>query len=172
MLAEVLDERGMAAQRGNLTITHFANRVVPLVRYSTGDAGRIDKGPCDCGRPYARIRDIDGRISLMVKMADGTEMTSILIPHVLKDYPWAQEFQAEQAPAAGKLIVRIRRDEKAFNEESFARLRRAMEGLLKGGAEVQWRFGERFLPVPTGKHVSFVSTIPRGRRPDARADDP
>jgi phenylacetate-CoA ligase len=155
---ETLDSRGAPALQGNLTVTYFANRVVPLIRYSTGDAASIDPSPCACGLPYVRVRNLEGRIASLILMADGKSMTSLLLPHILKDYDWIEEYQAEQ-PVRGKLIIRIRRNDARFSQESLVRLKEKFGQLAGPGLEVQWRFGEPFLQVPAGKHVCFISTM-------------
>lgn len=58
---EVLDPRThapvAAGDRGVITITSLVHEVMPLVRYVTGDLGRIDPRGCDCGHrgPVAEV---------------------------------------------------------------------------------------------------------------------
>ncbi len=61
---EVVDDAGNAvAPGGSGTIvgTGFLNRVMPFLRYATDDVATLVDGPCECGRPYPRVRDIEGR---------------------------------------------------------------------------------------------------------------
>jgi phenylacetate-CoA ligase len=61
---EVVDDAGRPVGpggRGTLVGTGFMNRVMPFVRYATDDRATLVEGACACGRPYPRVRDIEGR---------------------------------------------------------------------------------------------------------------
>lgn len=45
-----------------LIVTDLINHGMPLLRYETGDSGRLIEEPCPCGRGLARIGDLSGRI--------------------------------------------------------------------------------------------------------------
>ncbi len=61
---EVLSEEGRACgagERGELVGTGLLNRVLPLIRYRTGDRARLLDSPCDCGRRFDRFDEVEGR---------------------------------------------------------------------------------------------------------------
>lgn len=157
-LFEVLDDAGKPAEYGNLTITFFPNRVVPLIRYSIGDGGSLDTSPCPCGLPFVRIRSIGGRLASGIVLRNGRKVTSLTLPHVLKDYPWIREYQAEQN-VVNQLIIRVRRDDSCFSQESLNRLSKTLRELIGPEIEIDWQFNVPFVQVPTGKHVSFLSNL-------------
>lgn len=45
-----------------LVVTDLINRGMPLLRYETGDTGRLIEEGCSCGRGLIRIGDLSGRI--------------------------------------------------------------------------------------------------------------
>lgn len=45
-----------------LVVTDLLNRGMPLLRYETGDTGRLMEEPCACGRGLCRIGNLSGRI--------------------------------------------------------------------------------------------------------------
>ncbi|MDR0248611.1 MAG: AMP-binding protein [Oscillospiraceae bacterium] len=47
-------------ERGELVFTTLRKRARPIIRFRTGDIGRIDVSPCECGRTLGRIY-VDGR---------------------------------------------------------------------------------------------------------------
>jgi phenylacetate-CoA ligase len=47
-------------ERGELVFTTLRKKARPIVRFRTGDIGKIDRAPCKCGRTHGRIY-IDGR---------------------------------------------------------------------------------------------------------------
>lgn len=64
ILVEVIDpdtkkvlEEG---QRGELVLTSLRKKARPMIRFTTGDIGHINKDKCSCGRTHTRIY-IDGR---------------------------------------------------------------------------------------------------------------
>ncbi len=111
VLCEVLDDNDNPCEFGNLAITWFANKVVPLIRYKIGDSAAIVTENCECGLPYHRIDRIEGRISSMIITPDHRRITSMIFPHLLKDFEWIMEYQAEQC-SKDHIIVRIRTNRK------------------------------------------------------------
>jgi phenylacetate-CoA ligase len=52
---------------GELVWTHLRREASPLLRYRSGDLGRVWTSPCECGRSTPRIR-IDGRRDDMLRV--------------------------------------------------------------------------------------------------------
>ena len=63
---EVLNAQGVPVeeQMGEITVTTLTQRATPLVRYRTGDMGRIAGTPCDCGGIAKRLYTL-GRSSVL-----------------------------------------------------------------------------------------------------------
>ncbi len=53
-------------QEGELVLTTISKEGFPMVRYRTGDLGSISRGPCECGRTFARMTRVRGRIDDMI----------------------------------------------------------------------------------------------------------
>jgi phenylacetate-CoA ligase len=158
MVIEALDESGRPASSGNLTFTYFVNRVIPLVRYQIGDTVTLATDPCPCGLPYDRLQNIDGRLAQMVALPNGRAVPGTIFGMVMREYPWVWEFQAEQV-AADHIIMRVTRRANAWNKESHRAACKRIAELLSSEMKVEWRFEEPFLPVPSGKHLSFISRL-------------
>ncbi len=66
-LPEIIDpETGAVLEpgaEGELVVTTLTRESMPLIRYRTGDITSIDRSPCPCGRPHARIARISHRKS-------------------------------------------------------------------------------------------------------------
>ncbi len=79
-LVEVLDEGGQPVapgDTGELVVTGFRNATMPLIRYRTGDRGRLvgpDEPPCPCGRVGPRLAEIEGRTNDLLVTADGRKV--------------------------------------------------------------------------------------------------
>lgn len=55
-------EGGEVGQGGEVVLTALGQRAMPLIRYRTGDYGRMLSGPCPCGGPLRRLGPLSGRI--------------------------------------------------------------------------------------------------------------
>lgn len=78
--------------RGRLVGTTFYNKVLPLIRYDTGDIARIapDDFQCPCGRNSRVILEVDGRVDDYILLPDGR--------HVMRfDYLFKDTFEALEA---------------------------------------------------------------------------
>jgi phenylacetate-CoA ligase len=64
-LVEVIDpESGEVlaeGEEGELVFTTLRKEALPLIRYRTGDIGRLNARPCSCGRTSARLTALRGR---------------------------------------------------------------------------------------------------------------
>jgi phenylacetate-coenzyme A ligase PaaK-like adenylate-forming protein len=61
---EVLDDDGRPVadgELGRLVVTPLHGRTLPLLRYEIADLVRVTAEPCPCGRPYARLLEVQGR---------------------------------------------------------------------------------------------------------------
>lgn len=50
-------------ETGEILLTTLGERAMPLVRYKTGDAGRLLPPPCPCGSPLRRLDRVRGRLA-------------------------------------------------------------------------------------------------------------
>jgi phenylacetate-CoA ligase len=50
-----------AGVEGELVFTTLTKEAMPLLRYRTGDIGRLADGPCSCGRTMVRVTGLRGR---------------------------------------------------------------------------------------------------------------
>jgi phenylacetate-CoA ligase len=50
-----------AGEEGELTFTTLTKEALPLIRYRTGDIGRLLVAPCSCGRTTVRVTGLRGR---------------------------------------------------------------------------------------------------------------
>src|SRR5437773_2661427 len=57
---------------GELVLTTVSGRVMPLIRYRTGDVARWLPEPCPCGLPFRRLSPLRGRLAEQVSCAGGT----------------------------------------------------------------------------------------------------
>ena len=59
-------------ESGELVATGLVNSVMPLIRYRTGDRVRLGREPCECGRAFPVLAEVEGRIDDTLYRQDGT----------------------------------------------------------------------------------------------------
>jgi hypothetical protein len=72
---------------GEITVSGGRNIFAPLVRYRTGDFGRLELAPCPCGDAMPRLLDLEGRQPLLIRSADGTPVTTVDLSRLLREFP-------------------------------------------------------------------------------------
>jgi phenylacetate-CoA ligase len=85
-LVEVIDpqdgRRIAPGDEGELVFTTLTKEALPLIRYRTGDIGRLVEDPCPCGRTTARITGLRGRLDDML-IVRGVNLYPSQIEHLL-----------------------------------------------------------------------------------------
>lgn len=104
---ETLDEEGKpTAGRGEITVTGGRNPFIPLLRYRTGDWGRIGFEPCPCGDPMPRLLDLEGRAPVRFRHRSGDWVSAQDVATVLRRYPLVQHQFDQDHTGACRLVYR------------------------------------------------------------------
>jgi phenylacetate-CoA ligase len=104
---EALDASGQpTTERGEITVTGGRNPYLPLLRYRTGDWGRIDFEACPCGDPMPRLMELEGRAPVRFRNARGETVPAQDVATVLRRYPLVQSSFDQVASGACVLTYR------------------------------------------------------------------
>lgn len=146
----------------SIITTSFHNRAMPLIRYQTDDLAEVG-GPgadCACGRSYASLGRIIGRVEDVVVTPDGRHVgrldaafkysPGIRMSQVVQDSPDLIEVRI--VPAA----TYSARDRDRLDEELHARLGQAIG--------IHYQLVDDIAPGKNGKVKFMVSTLARERR--------
>ena len=109
IIVEIVDDSGTPVPpgvTGEIVTTHLRNRGYPLIRYRTGDLGRLDPNPCPCGRTLPVLGAVEGRSTDFLVTQDGRRVHALGLIYVLRDLAEVREFQIHQ-PTADRIEVRI-----------------------------------------------------------------
>ncbi len=99
LLVELLDDRGQpvpTGDEGNVVITDLLTSGLPFIRYANGDRAVLHTGMCGCGRTLPMMKAVTGRSADILTLGNGTRLSGLLFPHLLKDVPGLRQFQVEQ----------------------------------------------------------------------------
>jgi phenylacetate-CoA ligase len=96
-IVEVVDHQTGRAipdgEPGELVVTNLGRWGSPLIRYRTGDQVRLTRGPCKCGRTFARLEGgILGRVDEMF-IVRGNNVFPTAVEAVLRRFPEMAEFR-------------------------------------------------------------------------------
>lgn len=86
-----------AGVEGDVTVTNLHARVLPFVRYKTGDRAVLGNDQCPCGVLGQTLERVSGRTGDHVKLPDGTELSTRAFAHVFKETPDVKAWQVVQA---------------------------------------------------------------------------
>jgi phenylacetate-CoA ligase len=109
LFAEVLKPDGTPAEpgeRGEITVTGGRNPLLPLFRYRTGDFGIMDHSPCPCGDPMPRFLELEGRMPILIRAADGTPVSTVDLSRLLREFPLLVHEFTQHADLTCLLIIR------------------------------------------------------------------
>jgi phenylacetate-CoA ligase len=82
---------------GDIVVTDLINYAFPILRYRLGDRGRWLEGACACGRPFARMDYVQGRVSDQIYLPDGTIIPGEFWTTIFDDWPAAvKAFEVHQ----------------------------------------------------------------------------
>ena len=81
-------------QWGELVVTTLNRTGMPLIRYRTGDLGRLLPGPCLCGSHIRRLDKVRGRIDQIRTLRSGKRLALAELDELLFALPGLLDFQA------------------------------------------------------------------------------
>lgn len=161
ILVEILDPVGRpvaAGSRGEIVVTAGENPLLPLVRYRTGDSGRLVEVD---GRPA--IADLEGRHEVLFTAADGAAVPSVDLTQLLQPtgaLAWTVDQRAD-----GTVHARI-----AGTRRAADRCRGVLAALL--GRPIELHVVASVADLGDGKPRRYSSALPippAGRRAPIRS---
>ncbi len=91
---------------GEVVVTTLSRRGMPLIRYATGDRGRLLPGLCNCGHAAPRLDRIPGRLDGALPLGENGSMEYGTVADAVYGVPCIADFTAQLVPAeSGKESV-------------------------------------------------------------------
>ncbi len=157
LFVEILDpaaKRLPPGEYGEITVSGGRNPFLPLLRYRTGDHGRLTHGPCPCGDPMPRLIDLRGRPPVIFLRPDGTLVNPVDVGRLLRNEPIARHHVAQHADHSVDVHLQPIAAGQTLDDE---RIRRKL--MLLFGEKTPIRI--HFSMVPNGKYSSADFTAYR-----------
>jgi phenylacetate-CoA ligase len=151
---EVLDDGDRPVgpgREGDIVVTGFTNRAMPLIRYRIGDRARLpaERSVCPCGRDTQMLDAITGRTVDTFVGPDGEMVDGEYFTHLLYFRPWLRQFQVEQT-APDRVVYRLAADREipAEDRDEIAAKTRTVLG---SRCEIEFEEVDSIRPSASGK---------------------
>lgn len=150
---------GSAGGPARMVVTDLTNRVMPLIRYDTGDLGAASADACPCGRPLSILGGVEGRVFDAFIRLDGGIVPGLSFVHLFwKDRDEVDTFQIVQHSVTHVEVVLVLR--KAMTPETWNEIARGIRRLLGSDEVSVTRRNCTQIEVPiSGKHRFAISKV-------------
>lgn len=92
---------------GEIVVTTLGRRAMPLVRYRTGDIGRLDRARCRCGSALVRLNGFAGRRGAGYELEGGGRLTLAMLDAALFALDDVADFSATVDTDGGHALLRL-----------------------------------------------------------------
>lgn len=161
---EITDKNGGVlenGQEGRVVVTTFDNKIMPFIRYDTGDLGTISLEPCDCGKTLPRLKII-GRQTDIIKLADNRSVPLLDVLTVFwRQSKLIRQYQLVQK-SLDEFVVKII-PENTVNNDQLIEIANHLRRNLHPGIKVEFELVEEIASTPTGKKINFKSLTDTGK---------
>ncbi len=110
---------------GEVVVTTLGRQAMPLIRYRTGDLGRLERAPCVCGGVTARLHDILGR-RIVFRVGGRLGLTSQDLDDVLFALDGLLDYRASLTQVGGRDRIEIEFLARSGHEHLDREIRRAV----------------------------------------------
>jgi phenylacetate-CoA ligase len=140
---------------GRVVLTNLVNRGSVLINYPLGDVAAMPVDQtCPCGRTFALLSELEGRVEDILALADGRFLHPRAIFHVFKADPDVLQYQLTQHEPRRFELTLATLDDAAF-ARAWARARPTLETLLapapvvdaRRATEISYGSGRKFRAV-------------------------
>ncbi|MHA1996734.1 MAG: hypothetical protein ACTSU9_01370 [Promethearchaeota archaeon] len=143
---------------GEITITGGRNPFFPLIRYRTGDWGKIDfSGTCECGDTMPRIYDLEGRQPIQYHSKDGRWINNRDVTAILESFPITRFRFHQDENGRFHLVARLAPFDKNTEESD---LEQALRVPLGEHAEISVTIDPNLGDNREGKVIPFTTDYP------------
>jgi len=148
------DESGL----GRIISTPLFNYAMPMIRYETGDIGKISSELCSCGRALPQISHLGGRMRDFIVLSDGRHIHGAFFNHLeaLYQSEWIEKYQIIQE-STNHLIIKIN----CIRQPSEPELSKIKTSLLTGLlSDLKIDFNLNGVEIaPSGKFRLIISKV-------------
>jgi len=140
---------------GEIVVTHLDAYGMPLIRYRTGDLGRLSPGRCCCGRGLPLMDLVKGRTTDFLYLPDGNVRHALSIIYPLRETPGISRFRVVQNDDYA-VVIEVVCDERVARITAQSVSQR-VRPVIGEQVPLEVRFVDRIDPAASGKHRYVIS---------------
>jgi phenylacetate-CoA ligase len=142
---------------GELVVTMLASRVMPVIRYRTGDLVTLGSASCPCGVSLGSIKMSGGRIMECIVTSEGNWISAVSLIYTCRAVPGLRQLQARQDRIGEvKLLVALEED---APPDAMDRVATLMRQRLDSKDSILLERVSEIPPAPSGKQMMVVSKV-------------
>lgn len=143
---------------GEIVVTGGRNPYFPLIRYRTGDWGRLDVSEtCECGDKMPRILDLEGRQPVLYHTAGGKWVNNRDITAALQRFPITRFTFHQDSGGSFTLVARLALFDKTTTTDT---LHDALVPVIGTGARLVVKIDATLGDRDAGKVIPFTTDYP------------
>jgi len=152
-------ERVPRGEAGRVVLTRLTPSPMPLIRYDVGDVSALsrDEG-CECGRGFALMEPIEGRISEIITTPAGHRIASLLFAYILRMEQSVALYQVLQE-VRDRITIKVVPGP-GFQETVLRRVESQILEACKNDLKIGFEIVDDIPLGPGGKRRFVVSTVP------------
>ncbi len=172
LILETIDPQTLepTGGEGELVVTSLISRVMPVIRYRSGDIVTLSDEACPCGRSLGRIEISGGRIADFVVTGDGKWVVGYSFIYICRSVPGIVKFQVRQ-DRVGEIRVLLVTDEQ-FPPDGAEQVAAKVRARLGSDDRIVVERVDDIKPAPSGKYRPVVSKVAEELRRSERFDPP
>jgi phenylacetate-CoA ligase len=162
VIVEILrnGRRQPPGEAGEIVVTHLDAYGLPLIRYGTGDIGRLRAGRCACGRGLPLMDVVQGRSTDFLYLPDGTVKHALSIIYPLREMSAVRRFRVTQSEDLAVTVEVV--CERGIDGTSQEAVARRVRGVLGGDVPLRVRLVDEVTVAPSGKFRYVTSAASPG----------
>jgi phenylacetate-CoA ligase len=150
-IMEIIQRPGDEENVGRIIYTGFNNRIMPLIRYDTGDTGKMTPGECKCASNFPVLTALNGRGAEVISFNNnrissltiGTALETEIEKIAVKECQFVQQSECKLQVN----LVAERWHEKSHQQ----RFRKVITDLIGEGIELDFNYSDRIDRTESGK---------------------
>src|SRR3989344_2665559 len=162
VLLEIVDDNGNQLENdkeGNIILTVLDRTTMPIIRYLTGDRGRILSRQCSCDR-LSPLLELQGRNKDIILLPNGDTFSVLLFRSLFMKEIGLENITKYQIIQKTKNFIQIDFiSRKNFSSDKLSIVQSTLESVLKNEIKIYIREVNRIENYPSGKNKVFISLL-------------
>jgi phenylacetate-CoA ligase len=147
-------------ESGDILVTDFSNKGMPLIRYNLGDVGRLSKDICSCGRTLPLMQSVEGRSGDFFVADDGSLVHGEYFTHLFYGIEEVIKFQIIQESLIDIQLKIVTKDDR-LKDEHINNIKNKTQKILGKQCIVQVEYVKDIPPTASGKSLFTISRVSR-----------